>query len=288
MRLLLAALASTLLLSTAAFAQDAGDGLNTRWGGDAEPTFDFSGFHAGVHAGYGFGSSTTQPNLGFSVKPDGFVGGVYGGYDFQMENNIVLGLEADVSFGKIKADGNRSFSEEFSVIEDDLGQGYDSVVTDTFVVKNKIEASGTMRARFGYATGRFMPYLTGGLAWGKVKQSAYHTTREVGETHDWEEIGTEVVTDDDGNETTIPTYGIVDNAFDTSVTDSYGKTKTKWGYAIGAGVDYAVMDDLTLRFEYLYTDLGKVDYSYGSGDDIVGGKFKTGFSTIRVGMAYKF
>ncbi|MEJ8572194.1 outer membrane protein [Microbaculum marinum] len=59
---------------------------------------------------------------------------------------------------------------------------------------------------------------------------------------------------------------------------------TKVGWTIGAGIEAAINDRITLRGEYLYTDLGKVDGSLG------GSPFTTEFDshTVRAGVTYKF
>ena len=59
---------------------------------------------------------------------------------------------------------------------------------------------------------------------------------------------------------------------------------THVGWTIGAGIEAAITDNFTLRGEYLYTDLGKVDGNLG------GSPFATEFDshTVRAGVTYKF
>jgi len=74
---------------------------------------------------------------------------------------------------------------------------------------------------------------------------------------------------------------------------AYGKTKvyagddsiskTKVGWAAGAGAEYAVDSNVSLKTEYLYTDLGKVNVDVVEGGNV---KFKT--HTVRAGVNYKF
>ncbi len=61
--------------------------------------------------------------------------------------------------------------------------------------------------------------------------------------------------------------------------------KTKAGWTLGAGAEYAINNNWTLKSEYLYTDLGKrnlvdVDNSFLES--------KVNFHTVRVGLNYKF
>lgn len=59
---------------------------------------------------------------------------------------------------------------------------------------------------------------------------------------------------------------------------------TKAGWTVGAGLEAALSDNFTLRGEYLYTDLGKVDGT------LAGTPFSTEFDshTVRAGVTYKF
>lgn len=66
-----------------------------------------------------------------------------------------------------------------------------------------------------------------------------------------------------------------------------GYKQTKWqnGYAVGAGVEYAATNNVTVKGEYLYADLGAKTYG-GGGAPVV----KTGFQDhiLRAGANYKF
>jgi outer membrane immunogenic protein len=52
------------------------------------------------------------------------------------------------------------------------------------------------------------------------------------------------------------------------------------GYTVGAGVEYAFTDQISIKGEYLYTDLGEEDYA---GTDI-----DMDFHTVRLGLNYRF
>ena len=69
---------------------------------------------------------------------------------------------------------------------------------------------------------------------------------------------------------------------------SYGdfsQSDTKVGYTVGAGAEYALTNNVTLKSEYLYTDLGKLKLDAGAGNF---GEVKAPFHTVRVGVNYKF
>ncbi|QND52877.1 porin family protein [Phyllobacterium sp. 628] len=126
----------------------------------AEPSFTWTGFYAGVNAGYGFGGDDRvglrtggifRGSIG-DLENSGFLGGAQIGYNYQI-NNIVLGLEADFQGGDINDDLSTAF----------LGSEVDA--------HSKINWFGTVRPRLGYAFDRTMIYGTGGLAYGNVKYS---------------------------------------------------------------------------------------------------------------------
>jgi len=109
------------------------------------PAFTWTGFYVGANAGYGWGNVNANgfANVG---DLDGFVGGGQVGYNYQM-GQFVVGLEADLQAADLSSGSNL---------------GLLSVKTDYF---------GTVRARVGVAFDRFMPYITGGWAYGNVKSS---------------------------------------------------------------------------------------------------------------------
>lgn len=116
------------------------------------PMFTWTGFYVGANAGYAWGQidSTGLGVLNFN-DPDGFTGGGQIGYNYQM-GQFVLGLEADFQGADLKAS---VFAPGAGIIS----------------ASNEINWWGTVRARAGYAFDRFLPYVTGGFAYGNVKNS---------------------------------------------------------------------------------------------------------------------
>jgi len=111
---------------------------------ESAPAFSWTGFYAGGLVGYGWGEAKTD-NGNFDA--DGFSGGLFAGYNAQLGNNVVAGIEADGTYGKQDGSG---------------GAPNTSVENDW---------NGTVRGRLGYAMDRFMVYGTGGVAVGKVEAS---------------------------------------------------------------------------------------------------------------------
>ncbi len=63
-------------------------------------------------------------------------------------------------------------------------------------------------------------------------------------------------------------------------------TKTKIGYALGAGVEYALWSNWSVKAEYLYVDLGKFDCGIACGAPTDNISFKA--NVVRAGLNYRF
>jgi outer membrane immunogenic protein len=113
------------------------------------PTYDWSGFYIGINGGGGWGRSTWTTTGSFDIS-GGLVGGTVG-YNYQM-NQVVLGIEGDIDW----ADINGSVTN----------LGCPSATGTCTTGDNWL---GTVRGRLGYAADRFMPYITGGAAFGDIK-----------------------------------------------------------------------------------------------------------------------
>lgn len=82
-------------------------------------------------------------------------------------------------------------------------------------------------------------------------------------------------------------YGKVKTYIEADETSSL--SKTKFGYTVGAGAEYAITNNVTLKTEYLYTDLGKMKFDLIQDIPDAGqGAAKSAFHTVRVGLNYKF
>jgi outer membrane immunogenic protein len=113
------------------------------------PIYNWTGFYVGINGGGGWGHSDfSAPFTGSSNMSGGLVGGTFG-YNWQM-NQVVLGLETDIDWSNIRGSSACGF-------------GFSCETKNTWL--------GTFRGRLGYAADRFMPYVTGGLAYGGVKTS---------------------------------------------------------------------------------------------------------------------
>jgi outer membrane immunogenic protein len=109
------------------------------------PVYNWTGFYIGINGGGGFGRSTWDTTGGRNTS-GGIVGGTVG-YNYQFGQGVV-GLEGDIDWANINGSTNNACP---------LG------------CKTSDNWLSTVRGRLGYAADRFMPFVTGGAAFGDIK-----------------------------------------------------------------------------------------------------------------------
>lgn len=192
-------------------------------GGYAAP-YNWTGLYAGVNGGYAWVNQSGATGNG------GFGGGQLG-YNWQI-NSIVFGLEADIQAGSIKGTGTATSGG--------------LTITETA----KASYFGTARVRVGLAVDRFMPYVTGGLAYTNIKH--------------------------DG-------FGVV------GVTGAYSASNTLAGYALGGGVEMALWDRWTVKGEYLYMNFPGSTNNYATTTPPIAVTYtRPTVSVARLGLNYRF
>src|SRR5690606_37950140 len=131
--------------------------------------------------------------------------------------------------------------------------------TDTLRAGHKVQWFGTLRARLGFTPAeRVLVYATGGLAYGSVKSHTSLTAAIDG---------------------------------DVLVSFNGSSSTTRWGWTVGAGAEYAVTDNLSLKSEYLYVDLDSKHYTAASVElpgPTYSAKDETAFHVLRAGLNYRF
>ncbi|WP_224703839.1 outer membrane protein [Devosia aquimaris] len=142
-------LSALLLLSPSAMAADLG------WnGGDSGsiyspvPASGWSGFYAGISAGYGWGNVLRKPTAGGAETSNGTSGFVLGGqlgYNLDL-GGMVISTEADLQGSNL---------------------GYEEAIPGIGTFKTGMDYFGTLRGRAGMSFGQVMPYLTAGFAAGR-------------------------------------------------------------------------------------------------------------------------
>ena len=195
----------------------------------------------------------SQWNLGLgkqSARTSGFGG--FGGYNSQWDD-VVIGLEASYLHG---AFGGTSTATK-ALAGGPLSDGFFHAVTATSQASIAISDIATFRARAGYATGSFLPYVFGGVALGQA------------------DITRTVTVDDHYAPTFAGAVGSCATAFCAHLTASQAQHgHLIYGYSGGLGVDVNLVGGLFLRAEWEYVRFtSQVD---------------TSINTVRGGLGYKF
>lgn len=157
------ALASACLVLTAA-AQAVGADLG---GGQPMTTarFDWTGYYAGLQAGYGWGRSDIDGTSGppFSTSPDpagGFVGGYLGG--LWQSGQTVIGGEVELNYAPIDGSSSPGVGNTFG---------------------SNVRWFGSIDAKAGLAMDRTLFYGVGGLAFAGVETSQQTGSSSFTDTH---------------------------------------------------------------------------------------------------------
>lgn len=139
-------------------------GLNYRIGGNSTFALGPAANWTGLYLGGNFGSASGRnesslavlgTNEQFTLAPDGRIGGVQAGYNWQAAN-IVFGIEADIQ-------GSTQKDDRTCVVNCQGAGG-------TFAnYEAKLPWFGTVRGRLGYSAGSTLLYATGGYAYGGIK-----------------------------------------------------------------------------------------------------------------------
>lgn len=214
------------------------------------PMYNWTGFYVGLNAGYSWGhqdnslvTTTGVTLLSNSDHLNGFIGGGQIGYNWQA-NQWVFGLEADFQGSGQKADGTFLIAPNPNAILAPA-LGLSSAYTD------KLDWFGTVRGRIGYAmgaTGNWLPYVTGGWAYG---------------------------------------HGEISGTMTIPVTTSFSGSQNYSGWTVGGGVEWAFQNNWSAKLEYLYIDFGgSSTVPVTAGLNIVSGHMTD--NIVRAGVNYKF
>ena len=127
------------------------------------PTLDWTGFYVGANGGYGGDRANAIVNLASALpvasstqtqnRTSGFIAGGQLGYNRQLSNHVVVGLETDAQGSGVKA-SHQASNGPGAYTNTDIGNGLDWF--------------GTTRARLGWASGSTLSFVTGGVAYGDV------------------------------------------------------------------------------------------------------------------------
>jgi outer membrane immunogenic protein len=232
------------------------------------PAFTWTGFYFGAHGGYMW--SDTDVRL---AHVDGFF------LPTDIDNGVFprsIEVDRDAGFGGVQAGYNLQSGMYVFGIEADIAwfgsqDGTRLNVIDpaplpspfagalvTTTYRSDLETLGTVRARAGVAFDRTLLFVTAGLAGGEVENS----------------------------------FGIAIPRIAYNTT--WSSRDTEWGWAVGGGIEYALTDNIMLKADYLYYDLGdrtiraRDDVTPGFAGEIIDYKFKNSGNLVRGGVNFRF
>jgi outer membrane immunogenic protein len=231
------------------------------------PVWSWTGFYIGVNGGGSIDTDSNNATL-FLAGPGvnrplllwddrhALPGGLFGG---QIGYNWQLA--PNWLFG-VEADGQWTNQRNTFTFTGQNVNGDGGGLTVSATDEERIRSLATVRARFGWIRDSFLWYVTVGGAWADIK-SDYTLT------------------------STIPAM-----TFPSPVIASFSTTKSGW--TIGRGVETHLGGNWTAKLEYLFVDLGSVEYTFTS-PATAAGTFAVFDAThsvrdhiIRVGVNYKF
>ena len=268
----LAAFALIAMAPASVFAADMPDFLR----GSYSPTYTrWEGFNAGAQVGVSnmttdFGNSTSgliayilrntevedqfTPSNWTTLPSNTTNGRQYGafiGYNWQWDE-LVLGIDAAYnSISSLNASASDTVARQVVTTPDNVNNS----LTITAQSSLKLVDYATVRARAGYAMGRFLPYATLGAAVGRFNYANTATVHNVG----------------------TPPGGSPIAPFDVTDTQSDAKNNAiVGGFEAGLGMDVAVFQNVFLRGEWefvAFAQFAGLRASMNTGRVAVGMKF---------------
>jgi outer membrane immunogenic protein len=156
-----------------------------------------------------------------STDPYGFIGGGQVGYNFQIKNLLVMGIEADID-DLTQSNRTTIVNRVIPIV------GFPENYQTTLTAKKNINYLGTVRGRLGFLLyPSMLVYGVGGFAYGGVSSNESFTA----------------------NESLGPA------AYSTVFAqNNWNKNLTGW--TAGGGVEWMFMSQWSAKIEYAYYDLG--------------------------------
>jgi outer membrane immunogenic protein len=210
------------------------------------PVYNWTGFYVGASGGYAWShdadidlasvaglvpggidafaiASAQAIPLALNTQAQGFIYGGQAGYNYQ-SGRWVIGVEADLSGTNIN--GAATQNGTAPVVNYPIRN---LSANTTATGEQKLDFFGTVRGRFGFTpTDALLVYATGGLAYGHVESST--------------------ATSD------VPTNLAIGPAAGSA-------SGTRAGLTVGGGLEWGFTPHWTLKTEYLYYDLGSLNYA---------------------------
>ena len=208
---------------------------------EGAPGSNWTGLYLGAHVGYALADMS-----GTTTAGDGTAGGIPAtesanvsgkdplrggqlGFNYQLANGIVLGVEGDLSWMTF-TENQKAFSTEGT-----LGDG-DWLQAETDYA---IDWMATLRGRIGYAQDRWLLFATGGLAFLKEE----HTRTQY-----------------------LSNLASASLPFGRSTQEWFSESDSaiRRGFTVGGGVEYALSSHWSMKGEYQYVGFDTEDFVFGN------------------------
>jgi outer membrane immunogenic protein len=270
------------------------------------PIYNWTGFYLGGHFGAGWSRNELSegPFLGdsadFGFNPGtnfgshnglGPLGGFQVGYNWQFANSpIVIGIEGEYSFANLKGDNSHATSFADSFVDCGVAClfGTTGFEQTNFAerISTEVKDIATIAARLGVASGpqdRTLWYVKGGGAWAKT---------HFAEQFDYSDLGC--------SQGFILVLGGAVNCDATNATGAASGDHSRWGWLVGAGVEWGLWQNWSAKIEYDYMNFGSYDISLsGTAQGTTNGApFNSNFQrslhvdqqihAVKVGLNYRF
>jgi outer membrane immunogenic protein len=230
--------------------------------------YQWSGAYAGINVGWirgtaDAGTGATTSSAGYFAESSVAAISSAGAYRLS-DDNVTAGGQVGYNrqYGRFVVGCEADFN--YTGIRDakHVTAAYPAEAWSTFTIASRVRSDWmlTVRPRLGYAFGRWLVYATGGLAVAEVKGEFRFT-----------------------------------DTF-SSLYETSAKSDLKTGWTVGAGIEAGIYKNLSVKAEYLYTDLGRV-----SATGIPGNMYVSAFPAsaishyidlrshiVRMGVNYRF
>lgn len=252
------AAAAVLLLAATAASSAADIGRAYAKAAPAATVHDWTGFYIGGHAGWGWSNWTSHanplPQEAFEIFNETFN---------ESNNGAVAGIHGGYNYqfqsslvAGVEADISWTDLKQSSTHQLQTFPGDASCPTCLGTMSRDVNWLSSLRGRLGFAANNLLLYVTGGAAWGDVS----YNSRIV----------------------------LARSAYDNPASSR----SVEFGWAAGAGLEYALAPNWIVRGEYLHYRLGdganRTTFDAVSRLPFNTNWTETKINVARVGLSYKF
>ncbi len=223
---------------------------------------NWTGFYIGAHGGAAYG----RDDIGFvgygqtsGTRSAGLLGGGQIGYNYQMANKFVLGVEGDASWTNLK--GGRTCGTDTGL----NALGFPGGFSPFFLTcDTKVNWMASATGRLGYAWDRSLLYVKGGAAFINETVSANCI---VGPFN-------------------VPGNGRNCNNQAGALFNSISTSDNRVGWTVGVGGEFALTANWSAKAEYNYMDFGSRTALASDGTTFL--TSRTDMQVTKVGLNYRF